>query len=236
MSFSLKRSFVHTPSRRAIMTALAAAPLAACGSSDTSQSEYNLGYSTLSNALGEALGFKDSPSVSREEAAAIPYSSIGYRIGSSGQGLLVLASQTGSTFLWTSASHVVIVTEGGRITKTAGFPWNLAATTFRGPDPATDFSQSLPSAANRTVDFPDLARFEVTVSSTFASAGPETIQILGQPLETLMVVENCACNAMGWRYRNKYWVDRESRFVWKTEQFTHPKLDALQIEVLRPPG
>jgi len=218
------------------MTALATAPLAACSSSDTSQSPYDLSYSTLSDALGVAMGFKEPRAVSREEAAAVPYSSIGYRIGDSGQGLLVLASQTGQTFLWTAASHVVIVTEGGRITKTAGFPWNLASTIFQGEDPAIDFNRSRSVATTRLLDFPDLTRFGIAISGTFTAAGPETIEILGQPLETIAMVEDCVCEDFGWHFQNKYWVDKDSKFVWRSEQYTHPKLDALKIEIFRPPG
>jgi hypothetical protein len=183
-----------------------------------------------------ALGFKDPPAVSREEAAAIPYSSIGYRIGNSGQRLLVLASQTGRTFLWTSSSRVVIVTEGGRITKTAGLPWNLASTVLIGGDPATDFNQPLSGTANRLLDFPDLTRFGIAISSTFTSTEPETIPILGQPLETVRIVEDCVCDDFGWHFQNSYWIDRDSKFIWRSEQHTHPKLDALKLEIFRPPG
>lgn len=231
-----KSPSINKPSRRRLLGTFVAAPLAACGSSDTSESRYGLNYSTFSDALGVAMGFKPPPSVSREEAAAIPYSSIGYRIGSSGQGLLVLASQTGQTLLWTSSSRVAIVTEGARITKTAGLTWNLGATNFHGVDPAEDFHAPFSGTTIRYLDFPDLTRFGIGVSSTFALVRPESIQVLGQNLETSLIVEDCVCEDFGWNFQNRYWVDNESKFVWRSEQFTHPKLDPLQIEVFRPPA
>jgi hypothetical protein len=132
---------------------------------------------------------------------------------------------------------VVLVTIGGRITKTAGLPWNLSDTNFRDFDPVTDFSRSLPSAPiSRMLDFSDLSRFAVVVSSTFSSAQPETIKILGQDLSTLVFVEDCDCPDFDWKFQNRYWADAQSGFVWRSRQYTHPRLDPLEIEIFRPPA
>lgn len=219
------------------MSILTTAPLAACGSDSTSEPSNDLNYSVLGDAIAVALGLKEGTSVSRKEAAAIPYSTIGIRVGNSAQGLLVLGSKTGASCLWTSSSRIVVVTEGGRIAKTAGLPWNLGDTTFSTPDPATDFLKPLPQSQSfRSLDFPDLKRFSVGVSSTFESKGAATIKILGQALDTRMVVENCTCPEFDWEFQNTYWVDRESGIVWRTVQTAHPKLDPLQIELFRPPA
>jgi hypothetical protein len=223
--------------RRALMSILVAAPLSACGSDSTGESSNDLSYSILGDAIAVALGLREGVSVSRGEAAAIPYSTIGIRIGNSAQGLLVLGSKTGASCLWTSGSHIVVVTEGGRIAKTAGLPWNLGGTTFITPDPAADFLKPIPqSRSSRTLDFPDLKRFSVGISSTFESRGYTTITILGQALDTQMMVENCICAEFDWEFQNIYWVDRENGIVWRTVQTSHPKLDPLQIELFRPPA
>jgi hypothetical protein len=232
-----QRSESGNLNRRALMSILATAPLAGCGSDSTSQSSNDLNYSILGDAIAVTLGLKEGARVSREEAAAIPYSTIGIRVGNSAQGLLVLGSKTGVSCLWTSSSRIVVVTEGGRIVKTAGLPWNLGGTTFITPDPAADFLKAIPqSRSSRTLDFPDLKRFSVGVSSMFETRGVTTITILGQALDTRIIVENCTCTEFDWEFQNTYWVDRENGTVWRTVQTSHPKLDPLQIELFRPPA
>jgi hypothetical protein len=104
-------------------------------------------------------------------------------------------------------------------------------------DPVQDFSHPLPTAPiSRLLDFPDLSRLAVQTISTFAVSGTETIAILGQQLGTLLVQEDCDCEEFDWQFQNKYWVDRETAFVWRSQQVVHPKLAPLQIDVFRPPG
>jgi Group 4 capsule polysaccharide lipoprotein gfcB, YjbF len=235
MSRSRKPADTGMLTRRAVVSLASIAPLAACSSSDTGASNFNVSYAALADAMAMSVGLKDPPKITMEQAAAIPYATIGYRVGNSGEGMLVLASQTGPTLLWTASNRAVIVTEGGRITKTSGFPYNLAGTNFHAPDPAGDFTHPLPHmAVLRTLDFPDLQRFNVGVSSTFSTANTETIEILGQKLATRIVVEDCECPEFDWTFQNKFWLDADSSFVWRSEQYTHPKLDMLKVEIFRP--
>ncbi len=99
-------------SRRHALAMLAAVGLDRCGSNS------DIDLATL-KALYQ--GTTQPASIARDDAARVPYASIGVRIDGGPQILLVLATATGPDLLWTSGAQVAIVTRGGRILKTAGF-------------------------------------------------------------------------------------------------------------------
>ena len=82
--------------------------------------------------------------VTRDQAAAIPYASMGYRLDDGIRALLVLATDANGEQLWTSAAHVVIVTRDGRIVRTVG----LAARCVGGD---ADGWPSCPAACGRAL-------------------------------------------------------------------------------------
>ena len=102
---------------------LAALLLAGCGSSG------NFTYREYGKVMGQALGSMFSRNdVPRETAAAIPYASMGYRIEGGDEAILVLATSSDESQLWTASSHVVLQTNAGRITRTVGLPNDLGGT------------------------------------------------------------------------------------------------------------
>ena len=199
---------------------------------DSDYSEY---YQLVKQSIAHSFG---NESVDREQAAAIPYASLGYRLNDGPQNILVLATDTNGQQLWTSSSHVVLLTQDGRVIRTAGLPHDLGALTpMRGPTlPAPATALEGPSLNNLAADFPETGNYSVPVACRLAAKGRETINILGQPIATIRVDEDCESAKPNWRFRNSYWLDAESKFVWRSLQHIHPKGDALQIEIFRPPG
>ena len=108
--------------------ALIAALLLLSGCS-SGTSDYTLYYQAVRQSI--AAGFDGSPHITKDQAAAIPYASIGYRLNDGPEQLLVLATDSGEEQLWTSGAHVVIVTRGGRIVRTVGFAQDVSAVTPR---------------------------------------------------------------------------------------------------------
>lgn len=217
------RSWNHRPARIAAL-ALAATTLAACSSVDGS----DLG------AVYKAIksGWGGSKSVSLREAAAVPYASIGVRLGDSSEAMLILASDMGESQLWTSSTHVALTTRNGRIVRTAGLTHNLGGWT------SLPARQDDPSVVRWQADLPDLGLYSVLITCRRQDAGPEAITILGKKLRTRRIEETCSAddNVLDWSFRNTYWTDPENGFVWRSIQHVNPKLDAIEIEVLRPPG
>ncbi len=173
--------------------------------------------------------------VTLEQAAAVPYASMGIRLGDSGQSMIILASDSNGQRLWTSKARIAITTApDGRIVRTGGFEHDLG-----GYEPRAD---TLGADGLRTVrwegDFPDLNLHSVLITCEDREAGNETIYILGKDIHTRRIDELCATvdSRLDWSFQNRYWVDPGNGLVWRSIQHVHPKLDAIETEILRPPA
>ncbi len=219
-------------SRRTMLLMAGSAGLAGC------DAPFGLDYSTIKNMAAVSVGLEDPPGITLAQASKIPYSSIGYRIGKSSEGMLILASQAGEGLLWTSADRIALVTNNGRLIKTGGLRWNLSGTSFGGIDPlATNLGQSLTTnTAIRNLDFNDIKRFSVRIEGRFEQLGTQTVNILEANLSTIALIEHCSSKDMDWDFQNSFWVDSDSGFVWKSVQWVHPNEDPITLEVLRPPS
>jgi hypothetical protein len=172
-------------------------------------------------------------SVSLQQAGAVPYATLGVRIGGGPQQLLILATDNGDHRLWTSAAHVAIETRNGRITATAGLQQNLFG--FISQSGANQ-SWMVAHEYQWTADFADIGRYSILVTCHDVPTARETIQILGKDFDTMRVEEDCNAAQLDWSYHNTFWVDALSGRVWRSRQFFHPKADPLELEILRPPA
>lgn len=218
--------------RRQALVALAAIPLAACSSNDFTE------YGAIGDAIKSEVGLQAQPSIGLEEAARVPYSSLGFQLGNGRESMLVLAEAIGDGLLWTASSRVSLLTRSGRIFRSSGFDWNLSSQRFLETDPvAIGLQHGRPQQLiTRIADFDDISRYGIMVTSRFTSWGPDTIKILGQPLKTVAAVEACSCESIGWTFQNTFWADVDTGFVWKSVQNIHPNLDPITVEILRPPS
>lgn len=174
-------------------------------------------------------GIGSSTSVPREHAAAIPYASLGVRLGGSDEALFVLASKSGDGLMWLGGTNLGIVTRHGRVIRTVGFSSNLSGVHF-GQGVKPDLTQP---SADYLYDFGEQSLYGIPVKCARQNVGPEKIVIIGVPRDTTHVAEDCIASGMDWSFRNEFWVD-PAGYVWKSRQFVAPKLDPLTFEVLRP--
>jgi len=175
--------------------------------------------------------------VTREQAAAIPYATMGYRLNGGPEMMIVLATDTNGDLLWTSAARIVLLTRDGRIIRTVGLPHDISGVMpMMGnslPAPAAVLKGAFTSI--RTVDFPDAGNYSVPITCEMMMArGGETISILGQPIPTRRADESC--KSSGWSFKDSFWLDPSSGFVWRSLQHLTPKGDTIETEILRPPG
>ena len=207
--------------------------LAGCSSSGDS------GYSEYWTAVKQGVRgtFGTAPAVTRAQAAAVPYASMGYRVDDGGERLIVLATDNGGEQLWTSADHIVLLTRGGRIVRTVGLPHDLAATSAgRNGDPSPAQALRAPFASERLEDFPDLNLYSLPINCHAAMQGREAITILDNRLDTIRVDESCVSEKLNWSFTDSFWIDPDSGLVWRSRQHIHPKGETLDTEILRPPG
>ena len=83
--------------------------LAGCSSSGTT--DYSEFYKAIRQSAAASFGYGR---ITKEQAAAIPFASMGFRIDGGSQQLVVLATDSNGEQLWTSKARIVIVTRGGR--------------------------------------------------------------------------------------------------------------------------
>jgi hypothetical protein len=172
--------------------------------------------------------------VTLEQAASIPYATLGVRIGDGQQAIVVLAGGAGGDQLWTSRARIAITTRHGRVIKTAGLPRNIDTVSYSDRDPVLEAAQGgPPRESTRSSDFWDLNRYQVPLHCVAASKGPEAVTILGKSIATTRVDETCQSSTMDWSFTDSFWIGA-SGLVWKSIQHYHPDYDPLEIEVLRP--
>jgi hypothetical protein len=196
-------------------------------------STYGQYWQAMKQAFAGGFG---NGSVDRATAAKIPYASIGYRIGGGRQQILVLATDTAGQLLWTAASHVVLVTRGGRIVRSVGLPSDIAALNAQRGEAIPPLKVALEHAysSGRVADFPDRNLFGAAFSCVTVSKGPASVEVLGAMIATVRVDETCSGESG--RFTNNYWLDPHSGLVWRSVQYLDPASDPVEIELFRPPA
>lgn len=206
--------------------------LAACSSSGPS--DYSQYWEMMKQSVSGTFG---KSSITLQQAGAIPYASMGWRLNGGSQNIIVLASDNGGEQMWTSAARIVLVTRDGRIKRTVGLPHDIAALV-----PRTNEDFKSPAATAKTpgpqqysADFPDAGIYGAQIVCRAAPKGARAITILEQRIATVRIEEKCSSPALRWSFTNVYWTDPQTGFVWRSRQVIHPAGDTLETEIFRPP-
>lgn len=165
--------------------------------------------------------------VSRDEAAAIPYATIGIQIGSGPQVTMILGAARGEERDWYAGDKVLVVTKNGRIIRTLGLEHDLdRVLADTPPTPGLPYLVSF--------DIQDQGVFGAGVNCSTRDTGAQTIEVLGAQISTIYQIEHCESPRLDWTFDNEYWRDAKTGLIWRSSQHTHPEMSALTIEVLRP--
>ncbi len=178
-----------------------------------------------------------SGGVSREQAAAIPYASMGWRLNGGPQQIIILATDSGQSMIWTSAAHIVLQTESGRITRTVGLPVDLQALANRSGSALSTPSRALggPYSEQRITDIPAKGIYNAIVTCRAHRNGRQSIKILGRAQSVERIDEDCVAPAMSWTFTDTYWLDHDTGMAWRSRQHLNPDT-VLETEMFRPPG
>ena len=148
----------------------------------------------------------------------------------------VLLQALGERRIWRTASGIVVATEGGRVTATAGLRQMLAATRFEGPDPLSAPAALLdqPAEARRLVDLmdadrePEGMRFGISLACRLRAERTADAEVL-------LVSERCRTRgSLG--FTNRFWVEADGGGVLRAEQWVGPRVPMLVLEFLAPAG
>ena len=187
--------------------------LTGCRSENTDYAQY---YQILKQGFSSLVG---SSNVTLKQASEIPYASMGWRLNGGNQNIVVLGTDNQGEQLWTSAAHVVLLTQNGRIKRTVGLVKNLGGLTPKTGSalPAPGSALKAPYSDQRVADFPDIAIYSAPIACHGRAMSQQMIHILGKAIRTRRVDETCDSVAMGWSFTNSFWVDTESGFVWRSK-------------------
>jgi hypothetical protein len=204
------------------MVALAAMLLSGCAT-DTGR---------MAQAMFQSAWGTEGVRITREQAADVPYASLGAQVGDGGnQGLLVLGTNTGTQAEWYSGDLVMIRTRAGRIVRTAGLPYDLGGLEVR---PVNGAAAQRGATVSLFFDFPDYGVFGAIGTCTERDAGPEIVTILGTQISTRRYIEDCEVESLDWAFDNEFWKDPATGYVWRSRQSIHPRSAPITIEVFRP--
>ena len=209
--------------------------LGSCASLDTNKIApgYFAAYSSIKAAI---FGYEDI-NITRDLVKSIPYASAKLKIGKGSSGLLILESIKDNQKTWVSADNILLLTRDGRIIRTLGLINNLTSyqsvsQSFKdllsNPNPLLNYYSYY------SYDEPSLLNLEIEVS--LLVKGPEDIEILGRVRSLVLVEELITNKEINWTRRNKYWVDPDTFFVWKSIQHISPKLPKFVFEVTKKPA
>ena len=177
-----------------------------------------------------------SKKVSYETASLVPYASIGIEVGDGPQTLLVLTNALTHKNLWTSPSHIVVVTRKGRIVSTAGLARNLTDLAYSGVGSPQAALKHPGMPQHFIADFADLEAYSVSVTCVPQPAKAERITILGHMLRTLRVDERCRAPSLNWAFTDSFWLDPNTGLTWQSRQHIQPHFSAVTIQLFRPVG
>ena len=194
---------------------------------------FNYAYESIKKAV---FGYPDL-NISRQIVEDIPYASSLLKIGKGTQGLVILESIENKNYLWVSKDNVYLVIRDGRIERSLGLINNLTQ--------ITSIDQSFKSLLTKTnpvskyysyYSFEEPLLVDLKVSISIENKGIQEIEILGERKKLILIEESISGELIRWNEKNKFWVDPDDYFVWKSIQYISPKLPKFTIQVTKRPA
>ena len=184
--------------------------------------------------LLDQLWNQPSGKVSYETASLVPYASIGLQVEGEPQILLILTTALPRHHLWLSPSHIVVVTDHGRVVQTAGLGKNLSNLELSGMGSPQSALRHPGVPQHFVADFADLQAYSVSITCVPKSAKPARVKILGYEIKTLRVAERCVAPLLKWDFTDRFWLDPHTGMTWQSVQHIHPHFPAVTIQLFRP--
>lgn len=139
---------------------------------------------------------------------------------------LVVAGTNGPRVTWISADQVSVTLENGIIVATRGFPEDLMAARVPGLRQAIANGAGQVTRVHETLDDDDQISQQV-LQCSIASAGSETVEILGKSTPARKVDETCRSENVV--FTNTYWLNSGGAII-RSNQVVAPRTGFVQLE------
>lgn len=177
-----------------------------------------------------------APALTRAELNRIGSAVIAVAREDGPRAFLVPLSDNGGYLNYRDNAGNAVVMLGGAVSRTESLGRDLQAVRHHRLDPIAhqtplaDWPGRVPRDYQYAVR--DLGSYNITLDCVFTSVARETIEIVELSYDLVRMSEICT-NARR-QVSNTYWVDAETGFVWKSEQWAGPSLGHLTVEIIRP--
>lgn len=219
---------------RAILGLAAAAGLAACTSGGASNFQ-RLGALAKISLTGpeEAEAPRE---LTRAELEQIPFATIALSFEDGVRAYLVPLADNGGYLTYLDQNRRGLVMKGGAVTATKALGEDLRAVRHHRDDPTATLTPlaQWPGRLYRDYQFRkrDGVDYSVTLDCVFERLARETIEIVEIDFQVVRVSEICTNAAR--QVTNTYWVEEETGFIWKSQQWLGPNLAPATVEIIRP--
>jgi hypothetical protein len=172
----------------------------------------------------------------RAEFDEIPFATITVAFGEGARAILVPLADNGGYLDYRDASNRGIRILGGAVAGSEGLGLNLEAVRHDRRDPVA-YPRPLadwPESVFREYQYRvrEAEDYGITLACSFQVVARETVEIVEIDFDVARVSEVCTNQAR--QVINTYWVEEETGFIWKSEQWLGPVLGHARIEVIRP--
>ncbi|HSF96881.1 MAG TPA: YjbF family lipoprotein [Thermohalobaculum sp.] len=177
-----------------------------------------------------------APELTRAQLDQIPFATIALSFDGGPRSYLVPLADNGGYLTYLDSNARGLVMLGGAVTATKGLGNDLRAIRHHPDDPV--------AYPGPLADWPDWLyrdyqytqrdgeEFSITMACVFERLARETIEIAEIEFDVVRVGETCT-NAVR-QVTNTYWVEEDTGFVWKSEQWLGPRLFQATVEIIRP--
>ena len=180
-------------------------------------------------------GYEDYP-INQALVDEIPYASLRMKIGKGPAGLLILESIDQDGYTWVSADNIYITTRGGRIIRAEGLNNNLIDFVSSEPSFKELIDGDYIKSQFRMISLDNPSVFNMKLKVSYKRVGFEEVIILDKKRELILIEETIENSYIRWKYNNKYWVDKNTGYVWQSIQEIAPNIPPIFIQITKKPS
>lgn len=172
----------------------------------------------------------------RAELDQIPFATIAIRRGEGPRSFVVPLANNGGYLSYVDGQRRGVVLRGGALAGTLGLGRDLDGVRHAADDPVAVPRPlgTWPATVDRSYEYVrrSLDRYQITLRCRFERGPRQAIEIVERRFEVVAVTEICR-NAHR-EVVNRYFVDPETGFIWRSVQWYAPRQTPLTIEIIRP--